>query len=548
MIMDAAFYGIPPRGALPARGAQEVGGKAWNLMRMGEAGLLVPPGFVLSTDWCRAARAGQIDHARLAKALDSGLKMLESMTGLRLGSGRKPLLVSVRSGAPMSMPGMLETVLDIGLNPETIDGLIAHTGNPRLAWDSYCRLVQGYSEVVEKLPPRPFDELLEQTLSEAGVESERELDHISLRQLTRAMLERFRDLTGIPFPDDPREQLARATLAAFESWNAPKAVTYRRINGISEDVGTAVTVQTMVFGNAGGASGSGVGFTRNPATGDHELFIDFRFNAQGEDIVAGRGIAQEQERLRRTLPSSWKQLEDLAHTLEALFRDAQDFEFTLQSGALYILQSRDAKRTPWAALRIATDMVKEEMISPAEALSRLADIDLESLVRTRLAGSPGPPLAQAEVASLGIASGAIALDQEAATHLAKAGTPAILVRQEAATEDIEGIDAATGILTCSGSRTSHAAVVARQLGKVCLVACPDLRIDLRQRLCRIGERTLHEGEFLSLDGNGGGIYAGRLETILERPERELAAVRTWQAAIHPEDPRHLTGDRLIEAS
>ena len=532
MIMDTACYEIPPRGELPTRGAEAVGGKAWNLMRMGAAGLPVPQGFVLTTDWCRAAHAGEIDDVRLAKALDSGLKTLEARTGLRLGSARRPLLVSVRSGAPVSMPGMLETVLDIGLNSETIDGLIAHSGNPRLAWDSYCRLVRGYAEVVEKLPLRPFDELLEHALSNVGVESEPELDHLALRQLTHEMLERFRDLSGNPFPQDPREQLVRASLAVFESWNAPKAVTYRRINGISEDAGTAVTVQMMVFGNAGGASGSGVGFTRNPATGDHELFIDFRFNTQGEDIVAGRGIAQEQERLRRTLPSSWRQLEDLAHTLETLFRDAQDFEFTLQSGALYILQSRDAKRTPWAVLRIATDMVKEEMITPAEALSRVEGIDLGSLVRTRLAGPPGPPLAHAQVAGMGIAAGAIALDQETAKHLAEAGTPAILVRNEALTDDIEGMSTAAGILTCSGSRTSHATVVARQLGKVCLVACPDLRIDLDQRLCRIGERTLNEGEFLSLDGNGGGIYAGRLDTITERPERELAAIRAWQTAMH----------------
>ena len=467
MTMDAAVYEIPPRGALPNRGAAEVGGKAWNLMRMGAAGLPVPQAFVLSTEWCRAIGAGLIDDARLAKALDSGLNRIEAATGLRLGSARRPLLVSVRSGAPVSMPGMLETVLDVGLNPEIVEGLIGRTGNPRLAWDSYRRLVRGYSETVEALPARPFDELLERTLSNAEVQSEQELDHIALRQLTRQMLERFRDLTGVPFPHDPREQLLRASMAVLRSWSAPKAVSYRRINGIDEDAGTALTVQMMVFGNAGGASGSGVGFTRNPATGDQELFLDFRFNTQGEDIVGGRGIAQEQGRLRRTLPSVWRQLEDLAHTLETLLRDAQDFEFTLQSGALYVLQSRDAKRTPWAALRIATDMVKEGMIAPAEALSRLAGIDLESLVRTRLAGSPGPALAQAQAASMGIASGAIALDPETAKHLVDAGTPVILVRQEAVTADIEGMATATGILTSSGSRTSHAAVVARQLGKVC---------------------------------------------------------------------------------
>jgi pyruvate,orthophosphate dikinase len=283
-----------------------------------------------------------------------------------------------------------------------------------------------------------------------------------------------------------------------------------------------------VFGNAGGASGSGVGFTRNPATGERELFLDFRFNAQGEDIVAGRGAAQEQERLRRTLPTVWKRLVDLARTVEALFRDAQDLEFTLQSGALYVLQSRAAKRTPWAALRIATEMVHEGMITPADAVARLEGIDLGSLVRTRLAGSPGRPLAQAQVASMGIATGAIALDPEATQRLAEAGTPVILVRHEAVTADIEAMAAAAGILTSAGSRTSHAAVVARQLGKVCLVACPDLVIDLERRVCQIGGRTFLEGELLSLDGNEGGIYAGQLDVITERPDGALAEIEAWQ--------------------
>jgi len=549
---DPAFYPILPRAALPKGGPEEVGNKAWNLMRMAAAGISVPAAFVLPTAWCRRYRAGQMDSAALTEALASGIATLETATGLGFGSSRRPLLVSVRSGAAVSMPGMMETVLDVGLNAASVEGLIRLTGNPRLAWDSYRRLVQGYAEVVLEQPAGPLDrlsldqlslnqlslnqlslnQLMTQALSQADVETERELDFRTLRQLTRDMLKRIRELSAARFPEDPCEQLAQAVTAVFRSWDAPKAASYRKLNGIDDNAGTAVTVQRMVFGNAGGASGSGIGFTRNPANGDRELYLDFQFNAQGEDVVDGRHLTQDHERLRRMLPAVWKRLESTGHALEALFRDAQDFEFTVESGALYILQARNAKRTPWAAVRVATQLVDEGLITPSEAACRLTGIDLGSVARTRLASPPGPPLAQAQVASIGVASGSIALDAECAKRFAAAGTPAILVRRETVTSDIEGMAAAAGILTGSGGRTSHAAVVARQLGKVCLVACPGLGIDLDRRLCRIGERTLHEGEFLSLDANDGSIYAGRLETITERPERELAAIRAWQTAAH----------------
>jgi pyruvate, orthophosphate dikinase len=530
--MSLGFYPILPRAALALGGAEEVGNKAWNLMRMASAGVSVPAGFVLPTSWCRHYRAGQVDHAALNEMLASGIAMLESATGLRFGCSRRPLLVSVRSGAAASMPGMMETVLDVGLNQATVDGLIRLTGNPRLAWDSYRRLIQGYAEVVLGQPPAALDELVLQALSQAEVETERELDFFTLRKLTRAMLDRIGELSGAHFLEDPHEQLAQAVTAVFRSWEAPKAAAYRKLNGIDDNAGTAVTVQRMIFGNAGGASGSGIGFTRNPATGERELYIDFLFNAQGEDVVSGRHSARDHERLRRMLPAVWRQLESTGRTLEALFRDAQDFEFTMESGALYILQARNAKRTPWASLRVAADLVEEGLISPDEALSRLAGIDLASVVRTRLASPPGQPLARAQVASIGVASGAIALDTASAKHITASGMPSILVRPDTATSDIEGMAAAVGILTASGGRTSHAAVVARQLGKVCLVGCPNLMIDLDRRLCRIGERTLHEGDFLSLDANDGGVYAGKVETINERPERELAAIRAWQPAMH----------------
>ena len=513
---------------LPPGGAESVGGKAFNLARMADAGLPVPPAFVLPTCWCRALRDGSAGEAAVAAALDEGIARLEAATGLGFGGGRRPLLVSVRSGAAVSMPGMMETVLDVGLNPAGVEGLLRLTGNPRLAWDSWRRLLQGYAEVVQGLPVAPFDELLAAALAGSEVDSERELDHRALRALAMAMLERFRALAGRPFPAEPRAQLLAATLAVFRSWEAPKAATYRRLRGLDGDAGTAVTVQAMVFGNAGGASGAGVGFTRDPATGQPGLYVDFVFNGQGEDVVAGRRATDGGARLRRMLPGVYAQLEAMCRTLEGLFGDAQDFEYTLQSGVLWLLQTRAAKRTPWAALRIAVDMVQEGLLSPAEARRLLDGVDVATLVRTRFA-DPGPVLARAQVAGVGVASGRIALDSAAAARLAVSG-PVILVRQDTVTEDIAGMASAAGILTATGGRTSHAAVVARQLGRVCLVACPELSIDLARRTCCIGGREFAEGEPISLDGNEGTVHAGLQAAVAESPTRELAAIAAWKGA------------------
>ncbi len=513
---------------LPFGGAVEVGNKAWNLMRMAAAGLPVPPAFVFPTHWARTI--GQGDNTGLADALVAGIGCLETAAGLRFGSSRCPLVVSVRSGAAISMPGMLETVLDVGLNADTVDGMIRLTGNPRLAWDSYRRLIQGFARVARSLPTEPFDRLVNEALSEAGVSVERELDHRSLRRLAQGMLEQYHALTGGPFPEDPHDQLIQAATAVFLSWNAPKAATYRRLSGIGDTPATAVTVQTMVFGNAGGGSGAGVGFTRNPGTGEPELYIDFQFNAQGEDVVAGRQVLTDRERLRTRLPAIWQQLGQVAHILETEFGDAQDFEFTVQDGKLYLLQTRDAKRTPWAAVRIAVDLVEAGISKPKDALERLRGLDLAAVSRTRFSSERPGAIANATVASVGVASGAIALDAAAVERRARAGEQVVLVRAETTTDDIAGMAQACGILTGSGGRTSHAAVVARQLGKVCLVGCTELTIDLQRRLCRIGERTFPEGDFISLDGNDGGIYAGRLAVLDERPERELAIIAGWSRA------------------
>jgi pyruvate,orthophosphate dikinase len=364
----------------------------------------------------------------------------------------------------------------------------------------------------------------------AEAETERDLDHRDLRTLTRAMLACYRDLAGAPFPTEPAAQLLAATQAVLRSWQAPKAVSYRRLNGIDDAAGTAVTVQMMVFGNAGGASGAGVGFTRNPATGARELYFDFQFNGQGEDVVAGRQKLPDHDRLRRTLPAVWTRLNEIRGLLEAQFGDAQDFEFTVQSGMLFLLQTRRAKRTDWAALTIAVDMVAEGVLTPAAALALIGDIDTDSVVRTSFAPPIPPTLAVALVASLGVVSAAVALDPAAVARLTASGTPAILVRRDTVTADIEGMQEAVGILTGSGGRTSHAAVVARQLGKVCLVACPGLVIDLERRQCRVGDTLLDEGDMLSLDGNTGAVHAGTLAIVTERPTAALAIIANWRMA------------------
>ena len=519
-----ALYPILPGGTLAPGGAAEVGNKAWNLMRMAEAKMPVPAAFVLPTQWC--GRAGI--EAALKAALADGVRLLEISTDLVFGGTRRPLLLSVRSGAALSMPGMMETVLDVGLNTQTVEALIRLTGDPRLGWDSYRRLVQGYAEVVAGLPTEPFEALLATRLAAADADSERDLDYRDLRALTRSMLACYQDLAGSPFPTDPMAQLAAATQAVFGSWNAAKAVSYRRMNKFDDAAGTAVTVQTMVFGNAGGGSGAGVGFTRDPATGAPGLYFDFEFNGQGEDVVSGREKLVDHDRLRRVLPSVWTQLEGICQQLEALFGDAQDFEFTVQARALFLLQTRRAKRTDWAALAIAVDMVAEGLLTQSAALVQISCIDLNGVARTSFTPPVPPILAMAQSASLGVACGAIALDCAAVERQAVAGEQSILVRQDTVTSDIEGMSRAAGILTGSGGRTSHAAVVARQLGKVCLVACLGLEIDSTLRQCRIGGVLLNEGDMLALDGNTGAVHAGKLDVTTERPEAALRTIAGWQ--------------------
>jgi pyruvate,orthophosphate dikinase len=505
--------------------ARLVGFKAHNLMRMAAMGLPVPQGFVLATDWCGVVQNKDRVKAHLLGVLQSGIRDLERTTGLGFGSARRPLLVSVRSGAPVSMPGMMETVLNVGLNEVSLTGLLRLTGEHRLVWDSYRRLIQAFAEIVAGVPAAPFESALDVTLRRAGADIARQLDFRALRELARTYLALYRDHTGRDFPQDPFEQLAAASHAVFASWMSDKAVEYRRLNALPDDLGTAVTIQRMVFGNSGGNSGAGVGFTRDPSKGENRPYIDWLAQAQGEDIVSGRRRVTSEIDVPNWL---MQKLASVGESLEKAFQDAQEFEFTVENGELFMLQTRTAKRTTLASLRMAVEMVENGLITSEEALERLSAIDIDSIAIRRVK-STKPPLGHAIPAGTGVAQGPAAFTVKAAQEFAERGAPAILVRNEVATSDIAGIAVVSGVLTATGGRTSHAAVVARQMGKVCLVGCADLIIDEKARQARIGETVIQEGDTLCLDGDAGTIYADSPKITSERPEALIARVKEWRA-------------------
>ena len=522
---------IEPGGLPPSDDAvQSLGGKAFNLLKLCSLGLPVPPGFVLPTSvGVRWVREGAPDEAAFKAMIAGPLDRLESLCGLGFGDPRKPLLLSVRSGAPVSMPGMLDTVLDVGLTRATLPGLIALTGNPRLAWDSYVRLIQSYAETVRHLSSSAFDEAAAKAMTAAGVSCLSELSTVDVRRLAATCLDAFDELAETPFPDDPYEQLRNAVDAVFRSWNSDRAVSYRRINRLEGLLGTAVTLQRMVYGNAGPRSGAGVGFTRDPATGDKRLYLDFAFDAQGEDVVSGRRRLTSANELQRLLPDIGRSLDYVAQQLEKNFRDAQDFEFTIEEGQLFLLQTRDAKRSAWARLKIAVDLVGEGLISPAEGLHRIEALDLTTLARRRIKGDSAELLGKGVPAGIGVATGAVAVTLDAARALVAQGKRVILVRAEIETQDIDGIAIAEGVLTARGGRTSHAAVVARELGKVAIVGCDGLEF-CGDGACKVGNRRLDNGDLISLDGESGQIYAGTVAITEERPFKELALVSKWSAA------------------
>ena len=519
--------------------AEEFGFKAWNLWRMSRSAMPVPPAFALGTRFCRDYfREGRKAPPGLPALLATHLRELERATGLSFGGTRRPLLVSVRSGGKASMPGMLDTVLDTGLCDATVPGLLRLTGNPRLVWDSYRRLVQSFAETVHRARSAPFDAALAKRMAEAGVASASDLDFDALRALTREFLDLHESETGAAFPQQPAQQLEAAVVAVWDSWASEKAIRYRRIQGIPEDGGTAVTVQRMVYGNAGGTSGAGVAFTRDPATGANALYLDFLFNAQGEDVVSGRHGSPDGERLAVTLPAVHEEICKVARKLEAEFGDMQEFEFTVQDARLFILQTRTGKRTPWAALRIAVDQVEEGLMEPTCALERLAGYDLDAIKRLRVVASEGgKPACRGIAAGMGVATGSVALDSRRAMEVRRAGGAAILVSRAISTSDIAGIEAASGVLTASGSRTSHAAVVARQRDKPCVVGCAALTIDMARRRCAIAGQWIEEGERLSIDGATGDVFVGAVSVEEERPVAQLERVAEWRRALAPAAPK-----------
>lgn len=506
---------------------ENMGSKAFNLLCMAEIGLPVPPALVIGTHYT------QSPDACMLPVFSVGLAALQDAAGLVFGDARKPLIVSVRSGAPVSMPGMMETLLNIGLCDKTLPGLLRQTGNPRLVWDAYRRLIASYGEVVAGLPASLFEDEIER-VTQGG--DERQLDFSQLRDLTHRFLSIYQQHAGLAFPQDVNEQLAGAIRAVFASWQAEKAQAYRKLNQIDASMGTAVTIQTMVFGNAGGHSGAGVGFTRDPITGERRLWVDFLANAQGEDVVSGRRNAHGHQMLASVAPDAWRKLEESAQALEHEFTDMQDIEFTVQDGLLYMLQTRSGKRTPLAAARIALDLMDEGLIDAATALQRTSRLRPEEIGTMRLASqghsqSQASPLAQAVPACPGVVSGEIALDGERVAARVSAGATIILVRQDAQTSDIAALECAVGLLTQRGARTSHAAVVARQLGKVCLVGCDKLQIDLTARTVRLGDVVLSEGDLVTLDGNEGAVYLGAVAAVMVPDDALLERLLTLRKAL-----------------
>ena len=505
-----------------------IGAKGHGLALMARVRLPVPEAAILSTAVYRSTAAGD-DDERLRILVSAAVGALQARSGLRFGSARRPLILSVRSGAPASMPGMLETVLNVGLCDESVEGLVAMTGNPRLAWDSYRRLVESFARVVAGCPLESFEQATVAAMEAAGVRRPRDLDARTLAEITGEHLQRFHALSGKPFPQNPLDQVEAAVRGVLKSWDAPKACEYRRLHDLSETLGTAVILQRMVFGNAGGVSGSGVGFTRDPATGERRPYVEFLPDAQGEDIVGGRSTQDGAGQLALLAPEVNQRLDEVSRVLEAEFHDAQEFEFTVQDGELFLLQTRTAKRTPWAALRTAVDQVQEGLVSSIEARERLAGLDLQGIRRTHVRGGEGvDAICQAQPVSMGVASGPIALDVEAAERIAQQGRQPVLIRRDTSTDDLAGVIVAAGLLTGSGGRTSHAAVVARELGKPCVVGATGMQIDLDRRRVRIGEREFAEGDQISIDGESGRVFAGAVQVDEERPTDDLAIVAGWQ--------------------
>jgi len=502
-----------------------LGGKGANLAEMTRIGLPVPPGFTISTDVCTYYYANKRTYPKVLQAqMEDGVKLMEKQLGKKFGDKSNPLLLSVRSGARESMPGMMDTILNLGLNDETVDALAESSGNPRFAWDSYRRFIQMYGDVVmgvQKLPSEdeePFELLIEKVkkklLGNAHAE-DTDLSADDLKVLVSEFKKLVKSRTGKAFPNDPWEQLRGAVGAVFSSWMNDRAIVYRRKYNIPAEWGTAVNVQSMVFGNTGEDSGSGVAFTRDPATGENEFWGEFMMNAQGEDVVAGVRTPDPVIKLKKVLPSAHKELLRICKVLEKHFRDVQDFEFTIEEKKVYMLQTRNGKRTGLAAVRIACEMVKEKLITWKDAVKRIPADDLDQLlapVFDQAAVKKVKTIAKGLPAGPGAATGKVYFNADRAEAAKGKGEEVLLVRLETSPEDLRGMIAANGILTARGGVSSHAALVARQMGKICVCGAADVQINYAKRTMKIGSKNFKEGDFLSIDGTSGEIFAGEVTT------------------------------------
>ena len=505
-----------------------LGSKGAGLAEMTRIGVPVPPGFTLTTEACRFYLRENAHPPNLQEQVESALQRLEEHTGKRFGAVDDPLLVSVRSGAAVSMPGMMETILNLGLNEWTVEGLAAAAGNPRFALDSYRRFVQMYGEVVFGVDKAALDRLLEEAKAVRGTELDTDLDAKDLRELVRSFKALVRSETGAPFPDDPYAQLWGAIEAVYRSWTVERAIAYRRVHGIPDFMGTAVSVVAMVYGNMGEDSGTGVAFTRNPSTGEPKFFGEFLLNAQGEDVVAGIRTPVSIDEMANRLPAAYKQLLDVQKRLEQHFRDMQDLEFTVERGTLYLLQTRTGKRTAAAAVRIAVDMVEEGLIDETEAVLRVDPRQLVQLLHPRIdPTADATPFARGLPASPGAAAGHVCFDPDETVSRAATGEPIILVRRETSPDDFPGMVAARAVVTARGGMTSHAAVVARGMGKCCVVGAQELNIDSDNGECRVGDQIIRSGDWITVDGSQGRLFLGRIATVEPDPTDDFRRLMGW---------------------
>ena len=511
-----------------------LGGKGANLAEMTNLGLPIPQGFTVTTEACTEYyNDGKRINEEIQEQIFAALKKLEEIQGKKFGDNNDPLLVSVRSGARASMPGMMDTILNLGLNDVAVEGFAAKTGNPRFAYDSYRRFIQMYSDVVMEVPKSFFEKIIDEVKAAKGVHFDTELTTEDLKELVKRFKEVYKNaMNGEEFPQDPVDQLMGAVKAVFRSWDNPRAIVYRRMNDIPGDWGTAVNVQAMVFGNMGETSGTGVAFTRNPSTGEKGIYGEYLINAQGEDVVAGVRTPQPITKLAEDLPECYKEFMELATKLENHYRDMQDMEFTIQEGKLYFLQTRNGKRTAPAAIKIACDLVDEGMIDEKEAVLRIEAKSLDQLLHPTFdkdSLKAGEVIGEALPASPGAAAGKVVFTAEEAKEQGKGGKGerVVLVRLETTPEDIEGMVASQGILTVRGGMTSHAAVVARGMGTCCVSGCGDIQINEEAKEFKLGGYTFHEGDYISLDGTTGKIYKGDIKTVEASVSGNFGRIMAW---------------------